>query len=167
MAATVATVAMAEPGDGARRELAQLPPPFGAPGPIIPGPQRCTPQYQSLLKLQMQAMKQLQRLSRSEGDMLCASIEGANEQGVDKFLDPKGLQKFLTPEQRDALQAFGIDLAKVDVNKIMRLLGVDLSRIDLRQLRHQCRQSQGEIDRFATTELGRLENEVIRCDDRI
>ena len=40
------------------------------------------------------------------------------------------------------LGAFGIDLSKVDVAKIMRLLGVDLSQIDLRELKQQCRASQ-------------------------
>jgi hypothetical protein len=120
-----------------------------------------------LLKLQMQGMRQLQLLSRAQGEQLCSAIEDADTLGVDKFVDPRGLQRFLTPEQREALEAFGIDLAKVDVAKIMRLLGVDLSRIDLRRIKHQCRQGQGELDRYATSELGRLESEIVRCDERI
>ena len=115
----------------------------------------------------MQGMRQLQLLSRAQGEQLCSTLEGADELGVDKLVDPKALQRFLTPEQRELLEAFGLDLAKVDVAKIMRLLGVDLSRIDLRQLKHQCRQGQGELDRYATNELGRLESEIVRCDDRI
>jgi hypothetical protein len=167
LAALVSTGASAGQGTPPHTRLAQLPPPFGAPGPITPGPQRCTPQYQGLLKLQMQGMRQLQLLSRAQGEQLCSTIEGADELGVDKLVDPKALQRFLTPQQREVLEAFGLDLAKVDVAKIMRLLGVDLSRIDLRQLKHQCRQGQGELDRYATNELGRLESEIVRCDDRI
>jgi hypothetical protein len=159
--------AAAQQSRAPRLDLAQMPPPFGAPGPVVPGPMRCTPQYQSLLKLQMEGMKQLQLLSRAQGEQLCSTLEGADQLGVDKLVDPKALQRLLTPRQRDVLEAFGVDLAKVDVAKIMRLLGVDLSRIDMRQLTHQCRQGQGELDRYATTELGRLESEIIRCDDRI
>src|SRR5262245_30232262 len=167
LAGLLATGASAEPRLAPDIERAQLPPPFGAPGPITPGPRSCSPQHQRFLKLQLEGMRQLQRLSRGQGETLCASIDGAAELGVDKFLDPKALQRFMTPEQREALGAFGIDLNKVDVAKIMRLLGVDLSRIDLRQLKHQCRQSQGELDRFAGSEIGRLENELLRCDERI
>ena len=167
VAALVATASLAQQGPAPGVELAQLPPPFGAPGPIVPGPQSCSPQYQRLLKLQIEGMRQLRRLSRSEGEMLCSTLESADAQGVDKLVDPKALQRFLTPEQRELAEAFGFDLSKVDVARIMRLLGVDISRIDLRQFKHQCRQGQGELDRFATTELGRLENEMIRCDERI
>lgn len=167
IAALVSTGASAGESATPDTRLAQLPPPFGAPGPVIPGLQRCTPQYQSLLKLQMEGMRQLQRLTRAQGEQICSAIEDAETLGVDKFVDPSALQRLLTPEQREALQAFGIDLAKVDVAKIMRLLGVDLSRIDLRRIKHQCRQGQGELDRYATSELGRLESEIFRCDDRI
>ena len=93
--------------------------------------------------------------------------ESADTLGVDKLVDPKALQRFLTPEQRELVEAFGVDLSKVNVARIMRLLGVDLSKVDLRQFKHQCRQSQGEIDRFASNELGRLESEMIRCDDHV
>ncbi len=150
------------PGAAPAKELAQLPPRFGPPGP-----QLCSPQYQRLLKLQVEAFRQLRRLSRSEGERLCAALEDADVQGVDKFLDLKGLDRLLTPDQRDALGAFGFDLSRVDVPKIMRHLGVDLSRIDLRKIKEQCRQAQGDIDRFAADELARLESETIRCDDRI
>jgi hypothetical protein len=63
---------------------------------------------------------------------------------------------------RISLGAFGIDLSKLDVAKIMRLLGVDLSQIDVRQLKQQCRESQGDLDRFATRELNRVEEELYR-----
>ena len=79
---------------------AQLPLPFGAPGPIIPGPQ-CSPQYQSLLKLQIEGLK---RLARSEGETLCATLEGADQFGVDKLIDPKLLQQ---PQQ---VQSWAITL---------------------------------------------------------
>jgi hypothetical protein len=167
LAVLVSTAATAGQSAAPGIRRAQLPSPFGAPGPVVPGLQRCTPQYQALLELQMRGMRQLQLLSRAQGERLCSAIEDADTLGVDKLLDPRALQRFLTPEQRQALGAFGIDLAKVDVAGIMRLLGIDLSRIDLRRIRHQCRQGQGELDRYATSEIGRLESELIRCDDRI
>jgi hypothetical protein len=167
VAAIVSTGASAQQSAGPHTRLAQMPPPFGTPGPMVPGPQRCTAQYQSLLQLQMEGMRQLQRLSRAQGERICSALEDADALGVEKFVDPAALERLLTPEQRETLQAFGLDLAKVDVAKIMRLLGVDLSRIDLRRIKHQCRQGQGELDRYATTEIGRLESEIYRCDDRI
>jgi hypothetical protein len=166
IAVLLATASLAESGPTPRIEGAQLPPPFGAPRPIIPG-QSCSPQYQRLLKLQAEGMRQLQRLSRSEGEKVCATLESADLQGIDKLLDPKALEPLLTPDQRDLLRAFGIDLGKVDVAKIMQRLGIDLSRVDLRQLTQQCRQSQGGLDRFAASELARVESEINRCDDRI
>ncbi len=161
--AVVSTVAFAQPS----AEPAQLPPPFGAPGPIFPAPPSCSPQFQRLLKLQLDGMRRLQSLSRSEGNMLCSTLESTDQLGVGKLIDPKLLQQWLTPDQKDLLESFGVDLSKVNVGKIMRRLGIDLSQIDLRQLTHQCRQSQGEIDRFATSEVGRLEREIMLCDDRI
>ena len=167
IAALLATPTLAQQSPGPHSELAQLPPPFGAPGPILPGLSHCSPQHQRLLKLQMEGMKQLQRLSRGQGETLCATLEGADVQGVDKLIDPKALQRFLTPDQRELLEAFGIDVSKVDVAKIMRRLGIDLSQIDLRQLTHQCRQSRGELERFATAEIARVERQMLRCEDRI
>ena len=167
IAALVATASLAQQGPAPGVEPAQLPPPFGAPGPIVPGIQSCSPQYQRLLKLQIEGLRQLRRLSRSEGETLCTALESADTLGVDKLIDPKALQRFLTPEQRELAEAFGVDLSKVNVARIMRLLGVDMSQIDLRQLKHQCRQSQGEMDRFAANELARLEKDMTRCDDRI
>jgi hypothetical protein len=166
-AALLSTASLAEPRLTPAAERPQLPPPFGRPGPIVPGPASCSPQYQSLLKLQAEGMRQLQRLSRSEGDRLCSSLETADLQGVDKLIDPKALEPLLTPDQRDLLSAFGIDLGKVNIPKIMQRLGVDLSRLDLRQITQQCRQSQGGLNRFATGELERLEREMIRCDERV
>jgi hypothetical protein len=165
IAAVVAAASSAALAGEARApgvERAQLPLPYA-----MPGPRSCSPQAQRFMRMQIDAMRQLQRLSRKEGDTLCTAIEGAETMGVDKFLDLKSLQRFLKPEQRELLEAFGFDASKVDVAKIMRLFGVDLSQIDLRQLRAQCRQGQGEIDRFASSELGRLETEMLRCDDRI
>src|SRR5262245_14672756 len=101
IAALLATPVLAQQSPGPRSQPAQLPPPFGAPGPIVPGLPHCSPQHQRLLKLQMEGMKQLQRLSRSQGETLCATLEGADVQGVDKLIDPKALQRFLTPDQRE------------------------------------------------------------------
>jgi hypothetical protein len=163
-----AAAALSKPSAEApgKLELAQLPPPFGAPGPVIPGRQ-CSPQQQSLLKLQIEGFKQLQRLTRREGEALCATLDEADQRGVDKLIDPKRLESLLTPQQRELLEAFGLDLSKVNVAKIMRQLGIDLSQIDLRQLKQQCRTSKSELERFAASELARLENETLRCDDRV
>jgi hypothetical protein len=171
-AALLSTVSLAGPSPGtspasASERAQMLPPPFGRPGPIMPGQASCSPQYQRLLKLQAEGMRQLQRLSRIEGDRLCSTLETAEVQGVDKLIDPKALEPLLTPDQRDMLGALGIDLGKVNVAKLMQRLGIDLSQVDLRNLTHQCRQSQGGIDRFAAGELRRVENEMIRCDDRV
>lgn len=146
-----------------RVERAQLSP-FNSPR--LPGSQ-CAPQYRKLLKLQAEGLKRLQGLTRNEAERLCATIEDANVRGVDKLVDPKSIEQLLTPEQRELLNSLGIDLARVDIGKLMRLLGVDLSRIDLRQIKAQCRQSQGALDSFATEELGRLEKELLACDDQI
>ena len=168
-AALVATASLAGSGPPAPglQNAQALPPPFGAPRPMVPGAQSCAPQYQKLLKVQADAMRQLRRLSRGEGDKLCSALESADLQGIDKFLDPKALEPLLTPDQRDLLGAFGIDLNKVNVAKIMQRLGIDLSKVDTRQLTQQCRQSQGSLEQFAAGELERLEGEIARCDDRI
>jgi len=168
LAISLPAAAFSEPSPElrSRPELVQLPPPLGAPGPVIPGRQ-CSPQQQSFLKLQIEGFKQLQRLTRREGEALCATLEEADQLGVDKLIDPKRLEPLLTPQQRELLEAFGLDLSKVNVAKIMRQLGIDLSRIDLRQLKQQCRTSKSELERFATNELSRLENETLRCDDRV
>ena len=162
-----AAASVAEPIPSPNLEHAQLPPPFGRPGPIVPGPQSCSPHYQRLLKLQAEGMRQLQRLSRGEGEKLCATLETTDLQGVDKLIDPKTLERLLTPDQRDLLGSLGIDLSKVNVGKLMQRLGIDPSQVDLRNLKQQCRQSQGDIDRFTANELARLEGEIMRCDDRI
>jgi hypothetical protein len=141
-----------------------LPPPLGAP---LPGPRNCSSAYQRLLKLQAEGMRQLLRLSRGDGEKLCSALENADTTGIDKLIDPKALEPLLTPDQRDVLGALGIDLGKVNVPKLMQRLGIDLSRIDLRQITQQCRQHQGDLERFATGELERLENEMLRCDDRV
>ena len=141
-----------------------LPPPYGAP---LPGQRNCSAPYQRLLKLQAEGMRQLLRLSRGDGEKLCSALENADVTGIDKLIDPKALEPLLTPDQRDFLGALGIDLGKVNVPKLIERLGIDLSRIDLRQITQQCRQHQGDLERFVTSELARLENEMLRCDDRI
>src|SRR6476659_4374977 len=108
-------------------KLVQMPSPFGAPRPIIAG-QQCSREVQKILKLQRDAFKALQRLSRRDGETLCSSLESADQLGISKFLGPKAVEPHLTPQQRELLGAFGIDLSKVNVAKIMRLLGVDVSQ---------------------------------------
>jgi len=159
------TTSSAEPAPPPGLERAQLlPPPFGAP---LPGQRNCSTSYQRLLKLQAEGMRQLQRLSRGDGEKLCSALEKADVTGIDKLIDPKALEPLLTPDQRDFLGALGIDLGKVNVPKLMQRLGIDLSRIDLRQITQQCRQHQGDLERFAAGELARLEDEMLRCDDRV
>jgi hypothetical protein len=48
----------------------QLTPPLPR---TIPG-QQCSPEYQKILKLQADALRALQRLSRRDGERLCASL---------------------------------------------------------------------------------------------
>jgi hypothetical protein len=165
LAAVLATASSAEPTRTRGIEQTQvLPPPFGAP---VPGLRNCSVHHQRLLKLQTEAMRRLQRLSRGEGERLCSALESADLQGIDKLIDPKALEPLLTPDQRDLLGALGIDLSKVNVPKLMQRLGIDLSHVDLGQLTQQCRQHQGDLDRFAGSELARLESELLACDDRI
>ena len=164
-AAVLATPLFAAPTR--TRDIAEaqlLPPPFGAP---VPGLGNCSAHHQRFLKLEAEAMRRLQRLSRGDGDRLCSALESADLKGIDKLIDPKALEPLLTPDQRDLLGALGIDLGKVNVPKLMQRLGIDLSRVDLGQITQQCRLHQGDLERFAGSELARLENELLRCDDRI
>jgi hypothetical protein len=143
----------------------QLPLPFGSPR-MVPG-QQCTPDYKKILQVQIDALKVLQRLTRKQGEQLCATLEDVDRGGVAKLIDPKVLEPLLTPQQREWLGVLGLDLSKVDVAKIMRMLGVDISQVDVRQLKDACRASQGELERFTSRELKRVEAETVRCDDRI
>jgi len=136
-----------------------------AVGPMLPG--QCSPRYQHLLQLQIAALRRLRRLAGHEGERLCAALEAADQRPIARLLDPKSLAPLLTQRQREVLLALGIDLAKVDVAKLMRLLGVDPRPLDLRQLRQQCRLSQDGLDRFASEQLAKLEPELMRCDDRV
>src|SRR5438270_367577 len=79
-------------------QRAQLPAPFGKP--VIPG-QQCVPESQKILKLQLEAFKALQKLSRRDGEKLCASLEDVDQMGVQKFLDPKAIEPLLTQQQLD------------------------------------------------------------------
>ena len=128
---------------------------------------QCSPDHQHLLQLQIEALKRLKRLAGNEGERLCAALEAADQRPIASLLDPKSLEPLLSQRQREALLALGIDLGKVDVAKLMRLLGVDPQPLDLRRLRQQCRRSQDGLDRFASEELARLEPEILRCDDRV
>jgi hypothetical protein len=156
------------PAVGADRALQgrQLSPPFDLPRQSISYPQ-CSPQYQKFLKLQIEGLRRLKELARTEGNKLCSAIEAVDQRALERLIDPKTLRRFLTERQRELLDALGIDLAKVDVARLMRLLGLDAAGIDLQQIKEQCRQSQGGVDRFASDQLARLASEVLRCDDWI
>ena len=117
--------------------------------------------------MEIEALRRLQQLARREGDRLCAGLEAADGRDLERLIDPNSLQSLLSDHQRKLLDALGIDLARVDVGKVMRLLGIDPPRLDLQALKQQCRRSQDGIERFASEELGRLEQEVARCDGRI
>jgi hypothetical protein len=158
-------VALAGANRGDIEAPAQSAPSPDAVGPMFPG--QCSPHYQHLLRLQIEALKRLKRLAGNEGERLCVALEAADQRPIAGLLDPKSLEPLLTQRQREVLLALGIDLAKVDVAKLMRLLGVDPRPLDLRRLREQCRQSQDGLGRFASEELARLEPEFMRCDDRI
>jgi hypothetical protein len=157
----IATVA------GASRQGSSVRPPPSreVAGAIFPG--QCSAHDQKHVQLQIEALKRLRDLTRNEGEKLCAAIDAADRLPIDRLLDPKALQPLLTPHQRDVLLALGIDLAKVDVAKLLRLLGVDPHPLDLRQLRDHCRRSQDGLERFASDELARLEAEIMRCDERV
>jgi hypothetical protein len=144
---------------------AQLSPSHTPPRGILPG--WCSAHDQKILKLEIEALKRLKQLARGEGEKLCATIEAVDQLDVDTLIDPKSLDSLLTQRQRELLQSLGVDVAKMDVGRFLRLLGIDPPRLDLRRLKQQCRQSQGGIDRFATDELGRLEQEILRCDERV
>jgi hypothetical protein len=153
---------------GADRALkeTQLSPRLGLPGQGLSYPQ-CSPQHQKFLKLQIEGLRRLKELARVEGNKLCAAIETVDQRAIERLIDPKALRQFLTEQQRELLDALGIDLAKIDVAKLMRLLGLDPSRIDLQQIKEQCRQSQGGLERFASDQLARLASEMLRCDNWI
>jgi hypothetical protein len=159
------TAAVAGP-DRQRSDLrpAQWSPPRNGAGPKF---DQCSPHHQRLVQLQIEALKRLKRLAGNEGERLCAALEAADQRPIASLLDPKSLEPLLSRRQREALLALGIDLGKVDVAKLMRLLGVDPQPLDLRRLREQCRRSQDGLDRFASEELARLEPEILQCDDRV
>ena len=144
--------------------LTQWAPPRSTAEPMLG---ECSPQYQHLLQVQIEALKRLKQLAGNEGEKLCVALEAADQLPIARLLDPKAIEPLLTRRQRDVLLALGVDLAKVDVAKLMHLLGVDLRPLDLRRLREQCRRSQDGLDRFASEELARLEPEFMRCDNRI
>ena len=161
----VPTAALAGPD----RQGSNLRPAQTAPAPNAARPMfgQCSPHYQHLLQLQIEALRRLKQLAGNEGERLCAALEAADQRSIAALLDPKSLEPLLTRRQREVLLALGVDLAKVDVAKLMRLLGVDPQPLDLRRLREQCRRSQDGVDRFASEELARLEPEILRCDDRL
>jgi hypothetical protein len=132
-----------------------------------PWPPQCSAQQRSTLQREIKALQRLRELAQGDGDKLCAGIEAADRIDVAKLIDPKSLDGLLTDRQRDLLRALGVDIAKLDVAKLLRLLGIDSPRLDLRVLQQQCRQTQGGIESFAREQLSKLEQEIVRCEDRV
>jgi hypothetical protein len=146
-------------------ERTQLPPPFGQPGPQLPGREQCTPENRKRTAAQIEAYEKLQSLTRNEGDQFCTLIENTEDLG--KLGDGKIIAQLLPPEARKLLEALGVDFAKTDMRAVLKLLGVDLDQLDFRKIKAQCRQTQGEADRMFTSEIGRLKRELLTCDDTI
>jgi hypothetical protein len=135
------------------------------PGPgSQPGRQQCTPESKKVLEAQIDGWKWLQGLSRSEGEVLCGVVEKADDLGK---LDGKTIEQLVPEKTRELLKTLGVDLSTVDLKAFLKQLGYDLPSIDMRALKTQCRQAQGELDRLATSEIGRLRNELFLCEDSI
>lgn len=148
-----------------RIERAQLPPPFGQPGPQLPGREQCTPDNRKRIAAQIEAYEKLQGLTRNEGDQLCTLLENTEDLG--KLGDGKIIAQLLPPEARKFLEALGVDFAKTDMRAVLKMLGVDLDSLDFRKIKAQCRLTQGEADRMFTSEIGRLKRELLGCEDTI
>jgi hypothetical protein len=148
-----------------RVERVQLPPPFGAPSPQLPGREQCTPDARKQKSAQIEAYEKLQGLTRNEGEQLCTLIENTEDLG--KLGDGKVIAQLLPPEARKLLEALGVDFAKTDMRAVLRMLGVDLDKLDFRKIKAQCRMTQGEADRMFTSEIGRLKRELLLCEDSI
>ena len=146
-------------------ERTQLPPPFGAPAPQLPGREQCTPDARKQTSAQIEAYEKLQGLARNEGAQICALIENTEDLG--KLGDGKVIAQLLPPEARKLLEALGVDFAKTDMRAVLKMLGVDLDQLDFRKIKAQCRMTQGEADRMFTSEIGRLKRELLLCDDSI
>lgn len=146
-------------------ERTQLPPPFGQPGPQLPGKEQCTPENRKRTLAQIEAYEKLQGLTRNEGDQLCTLLENTEDLG--KLGDGKIIGQILPPEARKFLEALGVDFAKTDMRAVLKMLGVDLDQLDFRKIKAQCRLTQGEADRMFTSEIGRLKRELLGCEDSI
>jgi hypothetical protein len=146
-------------------QQAQMPPPFGDPGPQLPTREQCTPERRKRTLAQIQAFEKLQSLSRNEADQVCSMIENAEDLG--KLADGRLIEQLLPPEARDFAKALGMDFKKMDMRAVLKMIGIDVDSIDLRQVKAQCRLTQGEADRMFTSELGRLKRELLMCEDTI
>jgi hypothetical protein len=135
------------------------------PGPgSQPGQQQCTTDSKKVLEAQIEGWKWLQGLSRTEGEMLCGVVEKADDLGK---LDGKTIEQLVPEKTRELLKTLGVDLSRMDLKAFLKQLGYDLPSIDMRTVKAQCRQAQGELDRLATSEIGRLRNELLLCEDSI
>ena len=96
-------------------------------------------------------------------------------QGTDWFLigfSPRktDLTLYIMPgsaRHGELLKTLGVDISRMDLKAFLKQLGYDLPSIDMRSVKAQCRQAQGELDRLATSEIGRLRNELLVCEDSI
>jgi hypothetical protein len=135
------------------------------PGPESqPGRQQCTPESKKVLEAQIDGWKWLKGLSRSEGEVLCGLVEKADD--LEK-LDGKTIEQLVPEKTRELLKTLGVDFSRMDLKAFLKQLGYDLPSIDIRAMKAQCRQAQGELDRLATSEIGRLRNELLVCEDSI
>jgi len=132
-----------------------------------PWPTQCSARDRRTLQLELKALERLQQLAHGDGSTLCTGLEGADQVDVSKLIDPKSLDARLTDSQRELLRALGVDIAKLDVAKVLRLLGFDSPRLNLRALQQRCRQTRDGIERFAREQRDRLEQQLLRCEDRV
>jgi hypothetical protein len=128
---------------------------------------QCSPEHRRLFELELRALRRLDELALGDGDKLCAALKADDQVDVSKLIDPKLLDAWLSDRQRQLLRALGVDIAKLDVAKVMSLLGIAAPRLDLRTLQQQCRQAQGGIERFTRERRERLQGELLRCEDRV
>jgi len=132
------------------------------PGPQLPSDKNCAADEKKLLEAQIEAWRQLQGLSRGGGEKICGLIEKA--EGLDS-IDGKALEQRLSEKTRAILKSLGVDLSKMDLKAFLKELGYDVQ--DLRAAQAQCRQVQGDTDRMATTEIGRLKQQLAMCEGGI
>lgn len=114
--------------------------PFGGPQMPAPGQvQKCTPEYSKSVEAQIKSLEQWRTTAPETIGQICRLIDTAGA--------------FLGEEIPEGIR-----------EQLKSTLGIN---VDMRFVRAQCRQSQGDLDRELTTQLGYLRSELERCDPRI